>query len=368
MQAAPAPALPFRLGTIRIPEKISSQAFTPGAGPIRVPLRKVGYLDMLRVRITGTVTTGAATPDERPGFPYNIVQRFRLDVPGLADPISISGEHLKLWNWLEYHDSMLRPGFDPAAGAGAKANAYYDAKLKDVYPIALSTANAWELWFDVPVTRNLRDQRGLLPMGGDDEVVLEITPAALADIFDVPANVTATALTIEVAQYYYTPPVAGVAAPDTTFVVVYDQYEQAVVATGANDVNIRRDGVILGIVHTVTLDDDAYPRAPEGSITDLSFRINRDKRLDALPFVWWAKEQANRYLQPLPAGVVAYDQDFLQPDLPFYDGSFERFPNWIYTAGTTEIVSTVNIAAAAALDNARIVTSVKRLMRANRAG
>lgn len=365
---APAAALPFPLGTIRVPEFVTSETFTPGGGPIRIPLHKVGYLDMLRVHLSGTLTSGAATADERPGFPYNIVQRFRLDVPGLSDPINLSGYQRHIWDLLEYHDSMQRTGRQTTARAGAEANAYFDSKLKDLYPITVSVANQWELWWDIPVSRNLRDLRGILPMGGDDQVVLEIAPAALSDIFDTPASITANALTVEVAQYYYTPPVAGVAAPDTTFVVVYDEYEQAVPAVGKQNINIPRDGVILGIVHQFYLDDDAYPAAPEAKIDALTLRVNRDKRIDALPFIWWAKEQANRYAEPLPAGIIAYDQDFLQPGLPFYDGGFERFPGWIYTQGATEIVSTIDVASSATLDNAKIITTVKRLMRAQPRG
>lgn len=357
--------IPHRLGSVLIPERIHSGAFAFGGATIRVPLRKVGYLAKLVVRITGTVTVITGSPDERPGFPWNIVQRFLLNLPNMADTISKSGYMTKIFNLVNYDWGMNRTGYDATNPGSAFANAHFASKLVDLYPIAVA-ANQWELWFTIPVWRNFRDRRGVLPMGGDDEVALEITPGALADIFDTTANVSATSLTVEVYQYFLTPPVPGVERPNLDFAIVYDEYSQDVAATGPAEVKIPRDGVILQVVHAWWPDDDLYPPAPEANITSLSLRVNRDKRLDAVPFVAFAKDQAMRYLTPLPAGIICYDADLLQPDLPFFDGGFERLPEWIHTAGVTEIVSTIDVAAAQALDSAKIKTGVKRLMAAGR--
>jgi hypothetical protein len=358
-----APAgIPHRLGSVLIPERIYSGTFAFGAATIRVPLRKVGYLGKLVVRITGTVTVITATPDERPGFPWNIVSRFLLNLPDMADNYNLSGYLAKMFNLIGYNSGMGRTGYDAANPGSAFANAFHASKLIDLYPIAVAV-NAWELWWDIPVWRNFRDRRGLLPMGGDDDIALEITPAALADIFDTTANVSATSLTVEVYQFSATPGIPGrVEAPNTDFAVVHEFYTTDIVNNGAVEVKIPRDGVITQIVQALWLDDDLYPPAPETLITDISLRVNRDKRLDAVPFAAYAREQSHHYMTPLPAGVIVFDSELLQNDLPFFDGPFERLPEWIHTAGVTEIVAGLTIAGAT-LDAAKIHTAVKRLMR-----
>lgn len=409
MQAPP--PVPFRLGSRTLVEHVATKDFVLSTR-VEFPLRKVGYLDGLLVRLTGTWTIGAATPDERPGFPHNIVNRFVLNVPGLAHPISQSGYLMKIQNLLAYDFGMHRRGFDhvgalgiarlldssggvandtlqdvPAAYAEADiannfadlaakvnalidagsyswlANAFYNNELDDRAPIVLNGANNVDLWWFIPSHRSERDLRGTMPIGGDQDTVLEVHCGALADIFDATAQVTANDLDIEVYQIFHTAPIAGVAGPDTSWAVVYDEYSQVIAATGDNNVEIPRDGVILNVVHAVWLDDDLYPTAPEADISSLSLRVNRDKLLDQVAYVAWAKLQAMRGDKPLPAGIIAYDFDFRQAGLPFFDGGFERQAEWLFSAGVTEIESRIAIASAAALDNATIKTSVKRLMR-----
>jgi hypothetical protein len=409
MQAPP--ALPFKLGSRTLIEHVQSQNFVLGTR-LDFPLRKVGYLDGLLVRLTGTWTIGAATPDERPGFPHNIVSRFVLNIPGLAHPISQSGYLMKIQNLLAYDFGMHRRGWDPVGPLGiarlldssggaandtlqdvpaayaeadiannfadlaAKVNALIDdrsyswlanafaaAELDDRAPIVLNAANDVDLWWYVPAHRSARDLRGIMPIGGDQDTVLEVYCGALADIFDATAQVTANDLDVEVYQVFHTAPPPGVMAPDTSWAIVYDEYSQVVAATGDNNVEIPRDGVLLNVVHAVWLDDDLYPTAPETAISSLSLRVNRDKLLDQVPYVAYAKLAAMRGDKPLPAGIIAYDFDFRQADIPFYDAGHERQAEWLFSAGVTEIESRIAIASGTALDNATIKTSVKRLMR-----
>lgn len=357
----PTGPIPFRLGSRQLIEHVATK---PWAASTRVefPLRKVGYLDGVLVRLTGTLTVVTATPDERPGFPYNIVRQFVMNVPGLAHPIQQSGYMLKLQNLLGYDFGMHRRGQDRVALGGAFANAYHDAELDDRHAIAVA-ANDWDLWFYVPSHRNARDLRGIMPIGGDQDTTLEVHCGAYADIFDTVANVSASALNLEVYQVFHTAPIAGAASPDTSWAVVLDEYEQAFSATGDLDIEIPRDGVILNVVHALWIDDDLYPTAPEAQIDSLTLRVNRDKLLDAVPYVAWAKLQAMRGDNPLPAGVIAYDLDFRQADIPFIDAGHERQPEWLFSSGVTEIESRIRIASGATLDGAKVVTSVKRLMR-----
>lgn len=364
-----APAIPHRLGSIAIPRVIATRTFTPGDPPIEVELRNLGYLDLIRVRLAGTVTVGAATPDERPGFPYNIVRSFKIDLPDMDDPFEQSGYGAKMQQRAGYFDTMLRHGYDAVADArAALANAFHDASVRDNFPIATGTANAWNITWELSPKRSYRDHRGLIPMPSESgDSVLRIEPGALADIFDAVAQVTGTALTVEVVQVIRTPPVAGVALPDTSWVTKYSMQSDNIVATGENTVRLRQEGVLLNAICMVWLDDDAFPAAPEASVQDLSLVVNEDTRFEGLAPRHFLYEQGQKYLQPFPAGVFVFDFDADQADVPYIgpDGH-ERHPGWAAIARGYEAAITFDIAAGAALDSAKIVTSTKRLVRARR--
>lgn len=365
--ALPAAAVPHRLGSISIPRLIATRTFTPGGPPISdIVLRNLGYLDKIRVRLAGTVTVNATTPDERPGFPYNIVRRFLLNLPDMDDPYDLSGFHAKLQERVGYFGTMLRHGMDLVADArAALANAFHDSAVRDNFPIAVSTANAWNITWTIDPKRSYRDHRGILPMTADaGESQLVIEPAALADIFDQPGNVTATALTVEVVQIMRTPPVPGVVTPDTSWVTKYSEQVDNVVASGEKEVRLRQEGILLNAISHVVLDDDAFPNASGDSIESISLHVNEDARIDGIPTRHFLYEQAQKYLQPLPAGVFAFDFDADQADLPYVDGGYERHPGWVSTSRGYETVLTFQVAAAAALDGAKIITSTKRLVRA----
>lgn len=361
MQAPAAAAVPYRLGSRKIVEHVRTQAWAASTR-LDFTLRKSGYLAGLLVRLTGTVTVVTGSPDERPGFPYNILQRLNLNVPGLATPLSQSGYMAKM-QMLIARAVAQQHGFARVASAEpGQANAFHDSDLDDRAPIAVAT-NDWDLWWYLPIEHNERDTRGMIPLGGEADVVLEVTCAALADIFDTTANVSATALNVELYQVIRTAPVAGVEAPDTSWAIVYDQYEQSVAAVGDVDIEIPRDGTILNIIHALWFDDDLFPPAPEANVETVSLRVNRDKLYDAVPFAAVAKLQAMGLPVPLPAGIVAFDFDALQADIPYSDAGHERIPGWLYTQGVTEIESRLRVGTGQTLDNAKVITSVKRLMR-----
>jgi hypothetical protein len=366
---APPQLLPYRLGSIDIPELVDIKAFAFGAAPLRFPLKKVGFLDHLLVHITGTVTVVTGSPGPKAGFPYNAVNRFRLDVPDTDDPFDCPGYETKIWNLIGYDLTNSKVGYDAAVGAvgtaTALANAWFSAKLVDIYPTAVA-ANAWELWFVIPVRRNIRDFRGVMPLGNESQVSLVITPAALAEIFATTANVSATALNAEVYQVWQTPPLQGqVADPDTSWRVTHEQFTQPIPATGDVTVDIKRDGVVLGVQHQLWNVDTTFPPAPEANIVNVSLILNRDRRVDRVPYVAFSRRMHQKYAQPLPSGSLLFDQDYLAHDLPFLDpAGNERYPDWIYAQALTSLQSIINIGAGMTLTNAVLRTSVRRLLRA----
>jgi hypothetical protein len=368
---APAAAVPFPLGTRRIIERIFSGAFAPGGAQIAVELGKVGYLAGLIVRLSGTYTVVTASPGPKATFPYDYVQRFQLDLPGLNDPVSISGSQLKYQGLAGRDLTLFGQGggisamFDTDQMSGTfMKNADFLVVAADVYPVAVAV-NTWNLTWYLPVAHNARDWRGCVPLGNSQTAVLRVTPGADADLVATPANHSASALTLDVFQVYFTAPPAGVATPDTTWAVVFDQYEQNVVASGDQVVDIPRDGVLLNVMHCFRNVDTAYPIASTlaAQLQAVSFRVARDKLLDGVPLAVKLIEQNAGRTIPYPAGLIVYDFDARQDDIPFMDAGGERIPGWVFSDGIPEIKSTLTVPSGATLTNAKIVTTVKRLMK-----
>jgi len=368
---APA-AVPFALGTRRIIERIFSGTLTPGGAQVSVDLAKVGYLAGLILRLSGTYTVATATPGPKATFPYDYLQRIQLDLPGLNDPISISGTMLKYQNMAARDLSMfgehaggIFAAFDTDQMSGTfLKNADYLVVAADVYPVAVA-ANVWNLTWYLPVGHNARDFRGLIPLGNSQTATLRVTPGADADLVATPANHTASALILDVFQVYYTAQPAGVSAPDTTWAVVFDQYEQVVSAVGPAVVDIPRDGVILNVMHCFRNVDTAFPIASTlaAQLSAVSFRVARDKLWDEVALAAKLIEQNAGRMVPYPAGLIVYDFDREQAGIPFLDGGGERIAGWVFSDGIPEIKSTLTVPAGATLTNAKIVTTVKRLMK-----
>jgi len=369
MNAPQAPALPFPLGTRPIIERIGSQTFTPGGAAIAQDLAKVGYLKGLLLRLSGTYTVVTGSPGPKAVFPYNYLARVQLDLPGLNDPYAVSGWGLKLQNFFDYpftmaSDRNLAPIDADQMTATQLKSAGYFAVAGDLTPVAVA-ANVWNLLWWIPASHNSRDFRGLLPLGNQSTATLRVFPGADADLIATPANHSASALTLDIFQVYFTAPPGGVAAPDTTWAVVIDEYEQAIVAAGDQVIDIPRGGIILNVVHQVRNVDTAFPIASDvaAQVDTVSFRVNRDKLWDAVPIAAKLIDMNAGRVNPLPAGTIAYDFDREQAGVPFGDSSGERIPGWIYSDSVNEIKSTIHVATGATLTNAKVTTTVKRLMR-----
>ena len=363
--------VPFALGSRRITERIFSGTLTPGGVQVAADLHKVGYLAGLILRLTGTYTVVTATPGPKATFPYNYLGRIQLDLPGLNDPISISSTMLKYQNLAGRDLSMHGDGgigamFDSEQMTGTfLKNADYQLIGTDVYPVAVA-ANVWVMTWYLPVAHNARDYRGCIPLGNSQTATVRITPGADADLVATPANHSASALTLDIFQVFYTPPPAGVATPDTTWAVVFDQYEQAVAGVGDAEVDIPRDGVILKVMYSFRNVDTAFPIASTlaAQLSALSFSVGRDKLLDNLPLAAQLIDQNAGRTIPYPAGLIVHDFDRGQAGIPFLDGGNERIPGWLFADGNgPDITSTLTVPAGATLTNARIVTTVKRLMK-----
>lgn len=358
-------ALPYPLVSRQVIEHLETQNFDYSGGVLTFELDRIGFLEGLLIRVSGTQTVTTASPAPKPGFPWNVLKRLVLDTPGLQDPIAVSGDSLHTQNLLSRDFTMDLPYGDfPESANALDDNAYHATNGVNLAPVAVAV-NTWNLWYFMSVRRNVRDLRGIVPLGNRQRTRLRITPATLADIFTTPANASAEALQVSVYQVFRTAPPAGMPSPDqeAAHAIVIDEYEQAVATTGQTKIEIPTGGTILNIVHRVFLDDDLYPTAPEGSIDDVSLWLNRDKVIDAVPMVAFSFLQNAGRAQPLPAGTIAHDFEKQQGDVPYILGGAERVPGWVHSDELNELTSFIGISAGATLDNARIVTSVKRLVR-----
>lgn len=363
--AAPPMALPYPLVSRQVMEQLDSQSIPAalGGSALTFELSRIGFLEYLVIHVTGTLTAVTGSPAPLPGFPWNILKRIVFDTPGLADPIALSGDSLHHQNLVSHDFSLARTFGDlPESANALDDNAYHAANIYNLAPVAVA-ANAWRLWFVLPVRRHVGDLRGVVPLGNKQQTRLRITPAAAADIFGTTANFSTSALSIQVTQVFRTAPPAGLPAPDyeAGHAIVIDEYEQQVSATGQNKIEIPTGGTILNIVHRVFLDDDVYPPAPEGSLDDVSLWLNRDKVVDRVPTRQYIFMQNAGRIQPLPAGTIVFDFD-QQADRPYIVAGAERVPGWVFSDELNELTTWVGVTSGTTLDNAKIVTTVKRLV------
>lgn len=361
---APPMALPYPLVSRQVIQHLETQAFAFGGGVLNFDLDRIGFLEGLLIHVTGTQTVINATPAPKPGFPWNILKRIVLDTPGLSDPIAVSGDGLHHQNLIARDFSMDVPYGDfPESANALDDNAYHVANGVNLFPVAVA-ANQVRLWYFLPVRRNVRDLRGIVPLGNRQRTRLRITPSTAADLFSTTANVSTTALNVEVYQVFRTAPPAGLPAPTTEagHAIILEEYEQDVASTGSQKIEIPTGGTILNICHRVFLDDDVYPTAPEGSITSVSLWLNKDKVVDRVPFVAWSFMQNAGRAQPLPAGTIVHDFERAAGDVPYLIGGAERAPGWVFSDELNELTSYIEVATGTALDNAKIYTTVKRLV------
>lgn len=362
MAAPPAPpAAPFIMGTRFVPQLTKSQAFTLGGGVVDVELDRVGYGDMVILHLYGTVTGANATLVYKAGAPFNALSRIVLDTPGLADPIAVSGDSLHEQNlagmdFVLGHYTMV----DSPAQGTLDANAYDAATLVNLAPGAVG-ANTWHLWYVLPFARNASDKRGLVPLGNTGRSRVRVTPAAVADLVTVPANLASSSLTLDVFQVFATAPPAGVESPDTSWAVILDEYTQNITAVGDQKIVIPTEGRILNIIHRVFLNDAAN----SADIQDLTLQLNRDRLLDKAPHDLWAFIQRRRRRHPFRVGTIAYDFDYrAQSDRFIVPGEGERGPEWINSDGLVDLFSIPAIKSTATLGSvAKVVTTVRRLKR-----
>lgn len=339
---------------------LDAQAFVPGGNDLRFELDQNGYLDMLRVNLTGSYAAANTITITKQQLVHAIVKKFLLDVPNRETPINISGSAMRVFN-LRNNDFGTFPADPvPPNRTGAEANALYATK-EDVFPITENVTNDFSLNWIIPFHRSVVDHKGALPVGGLPKLYFTVTPCnSLAD-FLVTTNGVATDLsdfaavmTVEQVSYSAPPADANV-IPGTEgagYVVKYDEQIDVIEAAGvAQRVNIDPTDIILAIEHQVTIDgvldgvdvDRLYFKVAESYFTDPNGIPSWQKTMD----------DAAEHGAPFPEGTFMWDGD-----LPSTGAA-----GWIHTDGINKIEAGITVKTGTTLGSiANIRTAVCRLI------
>ena len=347
-----------------IPELLGNYPVALGQAAINIPLDMVGYLDLIMVHLKGTITTDAAITFNQL-MPWNIITNFLIQPPGQTPPFRIGGQLLHAWNLIAPDFAPFKTAFGVPysnRGTGAGAIDPINTTSIDVFPKANAAGQVVHLWYVLPAHRSSMDVRGVLPLGNRTRTNLSLSIAATADLVAAAsvAHVTATALSVDVYQCYFTPPsVDSGAAVDPYWAVTYDQAQQVIAAVGAQaPIDIVPDDTILGIIHAVACNNVLDSTA----IDTIALQVNESWLLgqQPLPFAAWEYIQNRTHAQVLPTGFIYYDLD------DSVDDGLLDVKKWLHTDRVNKIRSYISIAAGATLGaGPAIFTSTRRLVDLN---
>jgi hypothetical protein len=314
-------------------KQLPSQALVPGGADITIPLRKLGYTDMLIVRAHGTYHLAADCTPVFEQLPQAIVKKFLVDVPGREIPINLSGRMLRILNLRANDFGTFPADAVPEPRSGYDANTLFDTVV-DKFDVVESATNDVNLVWIVPFHRSVVDHRGALPTGALDQINLVITPGAIADFLTtdngIGTDVSAVSLVVDVTQVIFSAPPADAAIiPGSTgdgCVIKYDETTDVIEQAGiATEISIVPKDTLLAIAHAVTINgvadstdvESLYLRVEESYFTDpngqpAAIKTLLDAAINGSPF---------------PEGVFVWDRD--RPSTGMAD--------WIHTDGINEI-------------------------------
>jgi hypothetical protein len=353
----PQPALLYQRATFK---QLASQTFTPGGNDIQIPLRKLGYTDMLLVTVSGSYALADSCAPALVQIPHDLVKKFLVDVPGRETPINVSGRMLRILN-LRANDFGTFPAdpFPPTRPA-PEGNALY-AALVDAFPIVVNETNDVVLNWVVPFHRSVVDHSGNLPTGALDQINLVVSPqnnfaSFLTTKNGVGTDVSDVALTINVTQVVFSAPPADAAviagSTGDGIVIKIDETEDVIAQAGTPcKVAIVPEDTLLCIAHAVTIGgaadsvdvDNLYLRVEESYFTDPNGQPAAIKTL----------LDASMNGSPFPEGVFMWDRDLPATGMA----------GWIHTDGINDIEAGITVKNGTSLGIANVRTArVRRIV------
>ena len=281
-----------------------------GSAAKSIRLLKTGYAGMLLLRVYGSNTIAVGGSTLLAKAPYFSLKDIHIQPPGGQRPHDADGWNTKMLN---FKDRDFAP-FITGAQAGNHTPTYVNgitrnAQSDESFPNVAGQANAFQLWYVTPFHRSAYDLRGILPAEKYD-IDLWVTPAAVADIFTTPANITAHSLSVDVFQQVFDPPPADptVGAVDTNWIFAHEQFSNqfGAPAVGDNKVELTSKGIYLDLIITLVLN----ALLDTTDVDQVGFRIG-DNQWDTekIDRKLWDFLQRNTTREDQPTGVIMWNFD-----------------------------------------------------------
>lgn len=368
MQAPPAPMLPFEFGQrLRFEEIESAQDFVLDGGVVDFTVPDVGYGYGILVKVSGNAVISTATLVPKAGGIYNYLRRATLDFPGQVDLVRCSGRILKLLNIVD-RALRLRAGeaVEPAPANGLLTSTFDDDNNEDQALLTVGT-RPWVLTYWLPFARNIRDLRGLRPLGHKGQRThLLLQPSTEADLVTTPANLDSAAINVQAFLYYFDAPPPGVASPEQhgypRWLTHIEEVEYPVTAVGVQgELDVDPEGIILAMIADVVLND-----APNHANLDaVSLVLDRRRAIDDVPFAVYLKTMKEYAGVQWPTGAVPFlfDQHAGEPEPVDAASRAPRGREWLYSDEFNNVRPEIDVASGATLGTvARITIGVQRLI------
>jgi hypothetical protein len=323
--------IPFRYGSRRRIQRVGFIPFQENtvAAPLQLP--NVGYLAGLFLTWKGTITGTGVSP--KPNGPWDIIRRLRLNLNlGSASVVDVSGYGLHLLSLLN--------------GVDMTTSQYYGGGAR------------WTLY--VPVSANLGENfsTGLILLQDPQiRATVEISWNLLSNVFNGTGLGASAGSGIEVYYIYWeVPDLSKVSQPPLVLHRIV-QDSQPITQTGDNIYLVPRQGILLQLLHVLTINGSYSPLWDKAS-----FRLNRvDIISEMTPDVSGA-------LHVLNSDTVASSRppthtipwDFFSPS---YKAGMGDLRDAIDTEAVTTIESVVTVSGSAVLgSNNNFLDTVRRIL------
>lgn len=227
--------VPFRLGTRQRMQQFGSQAVALGSTWVQ-ELPRVGFVAGVILNLSATVTLSGAGALALYG-PFSLLRRIKINMnTGAATVFDCSG-----FGAASVMASMQRAGLTPT-----------DSDIYQV-PVAVG-ANAWSfsLWIPIAINDTEQFQNGLINLQAPEvRCTLEVTFANTGAEFVT--NFTSVTGTLFASYLFYeVPNPSQVQYPPLALCRTLED-RQSITATGDQTYTFPRGGLILGLIHNVTL-------------------------------------------------------------------------------------------------------------------
>lgn len=278
--------LAFRPNTRQKRLKFGTAAYSLG-GSQSILLPEVGYLARIFLYFVGSVTySGASTAADL--APYSLFKRISVTLNNSAtDLFNVSGFGAFLVN------SVLTKG--------GRLDQNTDA---DFYAYPLSgAAQDFVLGLQIPISmsQGMNFEAGLINLQAP-EIQCQLNVDFANALTDVGTNITALTGTVHAYyEYYEVPSPTQVMQPSVVLHRIIEQ-TQPVNQTGENIYTVPRGGNLLRLLHVLKLNG-----ARSDSFDETMIRFNQSETIYKQERRLQKLLERERYLYPLPTGVIAQD-------------------------------------------------------------